>query len=192
MHPMLRYLLFATPIAALIFLTLSAFFTGWEGHVVSFRPAAVEDPAVLTVLIVTDEGDGTEADWPADVVRDLNLRVDPTGTPPNKVPEDAATTLKSAFNLHFTVTPTEGGTVVVRTTSGRALSAAFVAWLLGIFLHNMWLSGSPFSFEPREHELPAPLASGSSSGGGQVAKAPPRSRKGPPPPRPRRGQGRRG
>ena len=59
---------------------------------VSFRPSAVEDPAVLTVLIVTDEGGRTEADWPSDIVRELRLDVDATGTPPNKLPEDAPIT----------------------------------------------------------------------------------------------------
>lgn len=196
MQALLRYALVATPLAVLMFLALAGFFSSWDGHVVSHRPARVEDPAVFTVLIVTDDGDGTEHDWPADLVRTLDLDIDPTGTPPRTVPDDAAATSKSRFAMHFTLTPPDGPTRVQPTLQASALYIPVLAWLVGLFLHNMWLSGSPFSLERRETVLPEGNldpsrdragSGGSGSGGGPRT----RGRQGPPPPKPRRGRGRR-
>ncbi|MCA9570712.1 MAG: hypothetical protein KC656_22885, partial [Myxococcales bacterium] len=62
MHPLLRYVLVGTPLAVLVFLGLSNFFTQWDGHAVSRRPAPSDDPAVFTVLVVTDDETTTEVD----------------------------------------------------------------------------------------------------------------------------------
>lgn len=189
MHPLLRYALVGTPLALLVFLGLSDFATRWDGHVVSQRPAGAEDPAVLTVLVVDAEGEGTEVDWPAAVVRPLDLAIDPTGTPPNKIPETAATTSKDRFTFQFTVTPAEGEARVVPTTSARAVSLAVLAWVMGLALFNLMRSGSPWSWEARRLELPPPQP-----GSTQVPAAPTGPRipqHGPPPPKRRRGGGRR-
>jgi hypothetical protein len=193
MHPLLRYALLATPLAALVFLWSADFFTTWSGQVVSVRAATTVDAPVLRVLVVEEDRSYYEIDWPKAVVDPLDLDVDNTGVPRTKLPEDAPTTSKDRFSLSFTVTPNEGATKVVPTTSARALSLAFVTWLLGLFLHNMWLSGSPWSWERREFELPKNQEQGTS---GQPQEDPQaakraRSRKGPPPARKRRGAGRR-
>ena len=191
MHPALRYALIATPLAALLFLALSGFFAAWDGHVVSQRPAGSEDPAVFTVLIVTDPSTYTEADWPAELVSDLNLRVDPTGTPPNEIPADAAYTSKSRFQLYYTLAPAEGDTQVIYTTNARGLSAALLAWIAGFFGFNMWRSGSPFSWEAREHVLPELLDNQAGPTQDPQVAARAAHKKTKPPPKRRRGQGRR-
>jgi hypothetical protein len=191
MHPLARYFLVATPLAVLLFLALASFFTAWEGHAVSHRPPPTEDPAVYTVLIVTEGGDAMEVDWPADVVTDLPLDVEITGTPPPTIPDDAPATRKQRFALFFTVTPDEGESRVVPTTSPRAISGAIIAWVLGLALFNMWRSGSPFSWEVRARELPTPLDPDLQMHRDAAAERRSQSRKGPPPPHRRRGQGRR-
>ena len=191
MHPIVRYVLIATPLCVLLFLALASFFTSWEGHVVSHRPAPSEDPAVYTVLIVTEDGDGLESDWPAELVRGLDLQIDPTGTPPNKIPEEAARTRKAPFALFFTVTPDGEESEIVSTSSARNLSVAIVAWFVGLFLFNMYRSGSPFSWEARERALPESQDANLQMHQDPNAQRRAASRKGPPPPRPRRGQGRR-
>ncbi|MCB9682429.1 MAG: hypothetical protein H6733_13260 [Alphaproteobacteria bacterium] len=190
MHPLVRFVLVATPLGVLLFLVLAGFFTAWEGHAVSHRPAQVEDPAVYTVLIVTDDGRGLESDWPAKVVEPLGLSVDVTGVPPNKIPDTAAVTRKSRFATFFTVVPHDGESIAVSTLSARALSTAVMAYVLAFFLHNMWLSGSPFSWEIKERAVPdAPTDSPEALTEAQRKRA--RSKQGPPPPRPRVGGGRR-
>ncbi len=191
MNGLVRYLLVGTPLAVLMFFVLAGFFDAWSGKAVSHRPARVEDPATLRVLVVDEDRNTTEWDWPADLVRSLSLETDRTGVPPTKLPEEAPSTLKTRFSLFFTVTPVDGESRIQPTTSARSLSVAALAWLLGLFLNNMWLSGSPFSFVPRETIVPNLAPEGGGSRGG--APPPPRNRgrQGPPPGKPRKGQGRR-
>lgn len=189
MHPLLRYVLIATPLSALVFYALAGGFASWDGRVTSFRPSAVEDPAVLTVLVVDDAGDGTEVDWPADLVGSLKLKADPTGTPPNDIPENAPYTQKLPFTLFYTLKAGDDDAVSHPIRLAQPISVAVLVWVVGFLLFNMWRSGSPFSWEDRNSELPPPMPSGQ----GQAAPAPPaaRSKKGPPPPRRRTGGGRR-
>lgn len=195
MHPLLRYVLVGTPLAVLLFLGLSDFFTQWDGRAVSRRPAPTDDPAVFTVLVVTDDGATTEADWPADVVKSLALPVEVTGTPPPRIPETAVRTTKPRFAFYFTTTPPGAETQIVRTTSARSVTGAVVAWVLGLAFFNMWRSGTPWSWEARE--VPLPVSQGGTlqtdlrpTGGGEPER-PRRPGKGPPPPKPRRGGGKR-
>lgn len=192
MHPLLRHLLVATPLCAVVFLVSSGFFTSWSGEAVSHRPPPVDtDPAVRRVLVVAADGSHGEHDWPKEVVETHVPRTDPTGIPPSTLPDGLARTNKDRFALFFTVTPETGESVVVPTTSPRALGLALIAGALAVLGLNMVRSGSPFSWAPRGVSLPEaqPRAL-------QVPQAPDaagrrRSEPGPPPPKPRRGGGRR-
>jgi hypothetical protein len=101
-----------------------------------------------------------------------------------------ARTSKAPWSLWFTITPAEGDARAVPTYSARTISVAVLLWVLGLAIHNMLRSGSPFSWEPGELSLPE-----TQTPAGQPAPTPgsqrPRSRKGPPPPKRRRGGGRR-
>jgi len=185
-HPLLRYVLIATPIAALVFLLASDVHRAWDGRVVSHRPVPEQGSAVRTVLIVDDDRNGTEAVWPEAAVEGLTLQVDPTGTPPLQVAENAARTTKTRWGLWFTVDPPDASPRVVPTYSARTLSLAALLWVLGLAVHNMLRSGSPFAWEARDLDLPPPQdASGQVTPTGPSRK--PRSRKTAPPPKPRRG-----
>lgn len=211
MHPLFRYTLIATPLAVLLFLLMSGIHQSWDGHVVSYRPFPEQGSATRQVLIVDDDFGGTEATWPVEAVTGLELQVDPTATPPLRIPDTAATTRKDFGSLWFTVTPPaepdpeeEAGDEassetsaappaerVLPTYSARTLSMAALMWLFGLAVHNMLRSGSPFSWERGDLSLPplpGPTGQPATSGASQSQ---PRSRKGPPPPKPRRGGGRR-
>jgi hypothetical protein len=188
MNGFMRYALAATPVCVIVFLTWSFFFTSWDGKVVSFRPVQAEEPATYRVLIVTDDRDTSEADWPAQVVRDLQIPGDATGLPPMRIPETAPATSKSSFSLSFEVQREGESKKVVSTLSALPFYSSVLLWLIGLVVHNMWLSGSPWSAERRELELPSnPQAAGQPTQG----PAKPRGRKGPPPQKRRVGQGRR-
>ena len=198
---LLRYVLIATPICVLIFLAISGFFSSWNGHAVSVRPTQSENPASYTVLIVDYSGDHSEVSWPAGIVESLNLPFNPTGIPPTTIDEAAPKTRKLGYTLSFTVqkvetseTETEGAegeteseaaqvTQTGAMTSPQTLAVALLIWLLGLGVHNMMLSGSPFDLTRRPKKL-AQLAPA-----GQVAPTKRRGRKGPPPQR-RRKRGR--
>lgn len=193
MRAFLVYVAIATPLAILLFLFSSAFFTSWDGHVISRRPSP-EGATAVEVLIVTDQHDSLVTDWPLDLVTELDLPADPYLIAPPRVAEDAIATAKSAFSLSYTVTTTDGERVLP-TTSPRALYLAVLAWLLGLAVRNMVVSGSPLVLERRETHLPesmpasgAPVPpAGADAAQGRAVKG----RQGPPPPRPRRGAGRR-
>jgi hypothetical protein len=189
MHPLLRYVVVATPLAVLLALALSGFFTAWDGRAIQARPAAAPEAPTRAVLVLADDGSYTEHAWPADLVQRLDLRSDVTGVPPNKPPEDAPRTLKSRFQVFFTVVPDGGASEAVPTLTARALSGAVLAWVLGLALFNMGRSGSPFSWERVERVLPTPEPAAG------VVPPPPaaaaRPQKGPPPPKRRKGARRR-
>ena len=190
---LLRYVLFATPVSALIFLGISGFFSSWNGHVVSVRPTTSDSPANYTVLIVDYSGDHSEVSWPANIVESLNLPFNPTGIPPTTIDEAAPKTTKLGYTLSFTVQEAQKddganenesedapATQTGATTSPQTLAIALLIWLLGLGIHNMVLSGSPFDLTRRPKKLPqlAPA--------GQVAPTKRRGRKGPPPQRHRK------
>jgi hypothetical protein len=184
MHPLLRYLLVATTLCLLLFLGLGGFFTGWDGHVVSRRPAASGVRALDTVLIVTADGKDTEVEWPADTVAALDLPIDARGTSPARLPKSAAPTHKSRFGFHFTVS-TADGAIVAHTPVRRAAFVAVITWFALLVGANLVRSGSPLTFEPRAPTSAPPDAP-------PDASAPPtsrasKSRRGPPPRKPRRG-----
>jgi hypothetical protein len=185
-----RYALAATPISLLVFLYLSSFFTTWGGQVISFRPSQVEEPAVLSILIVTDDRTEKELLWPAELVSSLQVPANITGIPPVTLPEDGPVTTKSPFTLQFEITQKDQPKKVVSTLSARALYSAVLLWVLGFFLNNMRISGSPWSFTPSAFKLPPPMPTGGNNGEGPGQGS--TSRKGPPPGKRRRGQGRRG
>lgn len=194
MHPLLRYVLVATTLCAGVFLLSSAFFSSWNGVVISHRPPPADaNPSVLRVLIVDEGGAFTEQDWPREMVERLELNVDASGIPPTRLPEDAPRTNKGAFSLFFTVTPNEGGSEAVPTTSAQALSISALLWVLGLLVHNMIRSGSPFSWEPKGVTLPEAQPHGVTvpPPPGSTPATPRRSQPGPPPPKQRRGGGRR-
>jgi len=196
MNALVRFTLVATPLAGLLFLGQAGFSDAWSGKAISYKPSRAAEPAVLPVLLLGDDPEGTIVTWPAEVVRDLARPMEALQIPPRTAPEDAATAAKNRFDLHFTVTKADGESEVVPTTSARGLSMAVLAWVLALALHNMYLSGSPFSWEyrPPQPGEPGPGGSGSdgsSSGAGNGRSRASRSRKGPPPPKRRRGKGRR-
>jgi hypothetical protein len=193
MHPLLRHLLVATPLCAVVFLVSSGFFTSWSGRAVSHRPPPPDtDPVVRRVLVVAEDRTHGEHDWPKEVVEAHVPTADASGIPPSKLPDGLARTRKDSFALFFTVTPDEGPSVVVPTTSPRSVGLAALAGVLAVLGLNMVRSGSPFSWEPRGVELPRTLP--------RALEVPPtpgtlgrprRAEPGPPPPKPRRGGGRR-
>ncbi len=189
MHPLLRYVLVATPLAILAFLLLSDVHRAWDGHVVSIRPVPEGGSVTRTVLIVDDDRHGTEAVWPTEFVEGLPVQVDPTATPPLTIPDDAARTQKPRWSLWFTVQPNGGSARAIPTYSARTLSVALLLWMVGLAIHNMLRSGSPFSWVRGDLSLPASQPTTGQAPAPSATKA--RSRKGPPPPRRRRGAGRR-
>jgi len=192
---LLRYVLIATPLCVLIFLAISGFFSSWNGHVVSVRPTTSENPANYTVLIVDYSGEHSEVSWPANIVEPLNLPFNPTGIPPTSIDEGASKTRKISYTLSFTVQQAEKNegkgegedasedaqvTQTGATTSPQTLAIALLIWLVGLGIHNMVLSGSPFDLTRRPKRL-AQLAPA-----GQVAPTKRRGSKGPPPQRHRK------
>ncbi len=190
MHPLLRYVLIATPLCAVVFLVSSGFFYAWDGQVVSQRPSPEEDPAALRVLIVGGDGSTTEQDWSADLVRELKLRVDATGLPPTQIPPNAARSTKPRFGTFFTVTPSGEEARTIYPSMAGPVSLTGILWVLGLLLHNMLRSGSPFSWEPRG-VAPVPTQPHGVSVPQGPASTPSRPQQGPPPGKPRRGRGRR-
>jgi hypothetical protein len=192
MNGLTRYVLVATPVCLIVFLTLSLYFTTWHGSVISYRPVKAEAPVSLRVLIVTAERDTTEADWPAQLVTDLALPADNTGVPPVTLPTDMPSTVKERFSLSFTVEKQGEPTRVVSTLAPQPFYTAVLLWLIGLLVNNMRLSGTPWRFTPAEFSLPEPLPTGRADDtGAPPLPARPQSKKGPPPPRPRKGLGRR-
>ena len=188
---LLRYVLIATPLSVLIFLAISGFFSSWNGHAVSVRPTTSESPASYTVLIVNYSGDHSEVSWPANIVESLDLPFNPTGIPPTTIAEAAPKTKKLSYTLSFTVQQPETekaegasedaqATQTGAMTSPQTLAIALLIWLIGLGIHNMVLSGSPFDLTRRPKRL-AQLAPA-----GQVAPTKRRGSKGPPPQRNRK------
>lgn len=147
------------PVTVLVFLWASAFFSAWEGHVVSYRPGTGTDqpddrPPLSQVLIVTEDGDWEERWWPSQVVSGLDIEANASGIPARDIPENAPRTQKRAFSLEFWVFQGEGDPNIVPTTSPRALSIALIVGIVGFLLRNMAVSGSPILLEERDTVLP--------------------------------------
>lgn len=143
MFGILRYILVATPACVLVFLLTSAFFTQWSGKAISFRPSQAEEPTNFRVLILTDDNEPLEQVWPADLVRELDLKANPLALPPPEAPEDAPNTTKAPYTLSFAVT-NDKKTTVVPTNAANALGLSILLWILGLFGRNMLATGSPF------------------------------------------------
>ena len=177
-----------TAAVVVIFLFASAFFTAWDGAVVSVRQPRTPDPVVYEVLITNLDGSSLEQKWSTTVVKPLALPVDSLALPPTTFPEDAVKTRKSRYQLNFLVqVPSEGEEPKwqsVATTSPQALGLALLAWLVGLGLRNMLYAGTPFGIEPSKVFLPKQLSSSGSVAAGSGSS---RGRKGPPPNRKTRG-----
>jgi hypothetical protein len=174
---------------SVVFLLASDVLGTWNGHAVSVRPTAAEEPDTFVVRIVEPGGRLVERSWPADLVLGLDLPMDEVAVPPTELPETAAPTTKGRFDLHMLVRgATETEWRIVPTTSPRALALAVVVALIALFLRNMAVSGSPFAIEPRGVWLPPGLAKPGAPAP-TAGRAP--SRPGPPPSGPRVGRGRR-
>jgi len=176
---LLVYALIGTPIAVLVFLAATQFFSAWDGYAVGMLPLRSDDNGVYRVLVV--EGDGTEREfrWPKEVAEGLGIPLTTVLAPPPRIPDDSPHTRKSRFSLYYLVEQPDGGHRIIPTTTPQALALAVLVWLIGLFARNMIVSGSPLSWNPRPTTLPAPLPPA-----GQVAQnRAARSRKGPPPPR---------
>jgi hypothetical protein len=166
---------------ALVLLVASGFLSAWDGQVVSARPPRGDDPATVRVLIVGEHG-RREADWPADVVRELDLPVDPLAIGPRTA--TGPRTVKRRFSLSYTV---EGVAGEVGTTSPMAVGIAVLAALVVVAGRNMVVGGAPWTLVPRPRDPLGPLP----PSGRPVAPKTSRPRAGPPPPRPAVGRGRR-
>lgn len=178
-------MVFWTPIAVLVFLASSSYFTEWDGVAVSVRNSYSENPSNYEVLIVNTEGTNVTKTWDAAVVAPLNLPVDATGLPPVTMPDDLPGTKKYKYSLQFLIdVPVEEGETSgfepFTTTSPFSLGLAVMTWILGILIRNMMYGGSPFMLERRGVSL---MKAQGQTGSLQGA----RSRKGPPPGRKRRG-----
>lgn len=162
---LLTWFLIATPAVALLFLWWSAFFASWNGYVVSVRPSATEDPAAFQVLIVDSNGDGFETWWPAELVKQLDLKVNNTGVPP--LDPSGPWSTKTRFGWSYTVEKpappppeTDEGAeppeaqplekLTRSTLTAGTVGVAFLAWIVSLALRNIYTSGSPVGFAPRE------------------------------------------
>lgn len=184
-------------VAVLVFLGVSDFFTAWHGKVVSSAPAHSDDARVLTVRIVGPDRAVIQRDWPADLVRQLEVPVDRVDVPPPTIPDDRPDTHKDRFTLSYRLTMGEGAEahdVTLPTTSPRGLGIA--ALVFGVLLagRNMVYAGSPIAIRRQGVYLPpaqdpAGVPVRGNDGGKGRGKA--RGRKGPPPSKRRRGRGRR-
>jgi hypothetical protein len=168
------YFVIASPLCVLIFLSQSAYFLSWDGHAVSVRPSRDAKPSMYTVLIVNQDGSTLERNWDADTVESLVLPVDAYAMPPRDV-SDRPKTQKEIYALSFSVQPAitidipddgedeagdeEGAEDQLvpepewtshPTTSPQALLLSLFAWLIGLGLRNMVVSGSPFDLSPRQ------------------------------------------
>lgn len=189
MRALLRDALLLLPAALLVFLLGGDFFRAWDGIVLSVAPPGERDTSARRVRIV--DGDRVlERWWPGDVVEALHLPTDPSPVPPVRLPEGRPAAHKGRFTFRTEVTPAEGASVVVPTTSTGLLALALGAWALLVALRNMVVGGAPWAVEPRaepaEGEKPASRVA--------APEAVPRRRNKDvtkPPPRPRRGVGRR-
>ena len=180
-------MVFWTPIAVLVFLSSSSYFSEWDGVAVSVRNSYSENPTNYEVLIVNSDGTNVTKTWDATVVAPLNLPVDATGLPPVTMPDDRPSTKKYKYSLQFLIdVPAEEGEESAfepfTTTSPFSLGLAVMTWVLGIFFRNMMYGGSPFMLERRGITLMKAQGETGSLQGRQT-----RSRKGPPPGRKRRG-----
>lgn len=166
MSPALRLLLRDTLatglLAVLFFLWVSSFFTAWSGHAVSVRASQDDRPSAYRVLIIEENENEIEVDWPAEVVEGRGLPINNLAIPPADIPEERPQTRKSRFQLVFYVENEEGVNDVVATTSPRGLGLTFIVWALMIALRNMLMSGSPLDYERRERILPESQAAAGS------------------------------
>jgi len=183
------------PVAMLVFLVSSDFFTAWDGQVISTAPPHSDDPKVLTVRIVGADREVIQRTWPTELVRSLEVPVDRVAVPPPELPDDRPRTTKSRFSLSFDlVIPDDDGerTVSMPTTSPRGLGVAVLVFLGLVAVRNMLYAGSPIALQRREVYLPpAQGPAGVPNEGPARRKGKRRGRKGPPPPKRRRGRGRR-
>jgi hypothetical protein len=154
---LLVYAVLATPIAVIVALLASGWLTAWDGALVSMRPPPEDEALWARVLVVEDDGTNRELRWPLRAVKGLDVRLDPAAIPPVRVPPDAIRTRKALGELTFTVSPPGGATRRIATTSPQAAAVAVLAWLVGLFLRNMLVSGNPLDITPRPATLPAPL-----------------------------------
>ncbi len=188
--PLLTYAAIGTPLAVLVFLLFSGFFSAWSGQVVAARAISPDaDPSFLSVVILEADGTYHERTWPKTVVKALKLPQSGLGVPPPIIPDDAPTTEKVQFALSFLLNEDGKPPQVVATTSPAALGLGLLAWIIGLMLRNGYVSGSPFTLHPGERRLQQLQTAG------QVAtvetKTKVRGKKGPPPSKHGRKKGRR-
>lgn len=128
---------------------------------------------MYTVLIVDQDGSTMEQKWSAEAVERLVLPVDPFAMPPKDI-SDRPKTKKGAYSFSYSAQPAikidvpdagddeaqadgadeqllpEPEWTSYATTSPQALALGLFAWVIGLGLRNMMLSGSPFDLTRRE------------------------------------------
>lgn len=185
-------MLVCVPLAVLVFLSFSSFFSSWDARALSVRHTADAgaDTRTYDVFVVDDQRSGFDITVPAHIARRLELPVRPNPrvrTPP----EDAPRLEKSAFSLTYYVHLPDGPVLPVGSTSPGALGAGLLMALLVLLLRNMVVAKHPLRVTPAPAELPGALAPMGQVAGKRPDGARPRGKKGPPPPRRRKGRGRR-
>lgn len=182
LRPLATYSAIGLPLALLVFLWTSSFFVAWSGTAASWVPLGEGEPSWYRVLIVTPSGEEVRSDWPAEEVGDLALPIDRYAIAPMPIPDDLPTTRKRRFTLSFTVAPPDGAPRTVPTTSPSAAALAALAFLLGLALRNMYVSGLPWGFFPEDrHRVlpqdaagrPVPAKGGGGGGAPAPGKRPP-------------------
>lgn len=187
MKGILLYFGIATPLAVLIFLTLSQYFSSWNGHVASVFPAPTPEATIRRVLIVDRGGARFEMSWAPEKLEGLELPVDALGIPPKDL-SDRPKTQKSRYTLEYRLSTEEDVWVSHPTTTPQNLGIALGLLLVGFLVRNMIVAGSPFEVAPRaRHKVTEQVAAGTVSQPQRRA----RGQKGPPPPKRRKGKGRR-
>jgi hypothetical protein len=136
---------------------------------------------MYTVLIVDQDGSTMEQNWSAEAVERLVLPVDPFAMPPKDI-SDRPKTKKEAYSFNYSTQPAievelpdEGEAAAdteeallpepewssYATTSPQALALGLFAWIIGLGLRNMVVSGSPFDLARRErHRVEQQKAAG--------------------------------
>ena len=172
-------------ICALLFLVICDFFGAYRATAVSTDPYDVNETKVVQVHLFDQQDNHFERTWSLKLAKEADLPVN--GRPNSKTfNEDGPIVQKDRYTLSYSVKLGPDQTIVVPTTTPYALAVVVLLAGLLLFLRNMYIAGSPFSIQKRDHKPLKQLAPS-----GQPARNRRSSRKGPPPKRGRKGQGRR-
>jgi hypothetical protein len=179
------YTAIAGPLAVLVLLVWSGFFWGADGWIAAHR-VFVDDNPMTAVVVEDSEGAAWDLLLPTPVVKRLAVPELRSGFLTPRKPKLFPTLHKDRFSLELTLVHADGVVEIVPTTSPYGLAAAVLLFVVGFFVRNMLVSGSPLYMSRRPM---APVAQ--ATAGQPAARRKERGTKGPPPKGRRKGQRRR-